>query len=50
MPVLSKLADNKELNLPYLPLVWTLAFGTCLGGKYSMDSYIDRIGQPIGSS
>lgn len=28
------LADKKALNLPLQPLVWALAFGACLGGKF----------------
>jgi P protein len=27
------LAENEALNLPLQPLVWSLAFGACLGGK-----------------
>lgn len=26
------LAENEALNLPLQPLVWSLAFGACLGG------------------
>lgn len=28
------LAQNKALGLPLQPLVWALAFGACLGGKF----------------
>lgn len=28
------LAENEALNLPLQPLVWALAFGACLGGKF----------------
>lgn len=27
------LAENEALGLPLQPLVWSLAFGACLGGK-----------------
>lgn len=30
------LSENKELGLPLQPLVWALAFGACLGGKFLM--------------
>ena len=33
LPVLVKLGEDTNLNLPFMPLVWTLAFGTCLGGN-----------------
>lgn len=29
------LAEKKALNLPLQPLIWALAFGACLGGKFS---------------
>lgn len=28
------LAENEALGLPLQPLVWSLAFGACLGGKF----------------
>lgn len=28
------LAENEALGLPLQPLVWALALGACLGGKY----------------
>lgn len=29
------LSEKKALNLPLQPLIWALAFGACLGGKFS---------------
>ncbi|KAG8226144.1 hypothetical protein J437_LFUL005805 [Ladona fulva] len=31
--IIISLAENRELNLPFQPLVWALAFGACLGGN-----------------
>lgn len=31
--VVISLAENETLSLPIQPLVWTLAFGPCLGGN-----------------
>lgn len=36
------LAEKKALNLPLQPLVWALAFGACLGGKYQSSKQIAR--------
>ncbi|XP_064618638.1 P protein-like [Lineus longissimus] len=33
VPVLIQLGEDPKLNLPFMPLVWALAFGTCLGGN-----------------
>lgn len=32
--IVISLAQNRELGLPFHPLVWSLALGACLGGKY----------------
>ncbi|XP_058793349.1 P protein-like [Phymastichus coffea] len=31
--IATKLAENQELQLPLQPLIWALAFGSCLGGN-----------------
>ncbi|XP_035663248.1 P protein-like [Branchiostoma floridae] len=33
IPIIISLADDPNLNLPLRPLVWSLAFGACLGGN-----------------
>lgn len=33
--IAANLANDSELNLPLQPLIWSLSFGACLGGKYS---------------
>lgn len=33
IPVIVKMADSPDVCLPLKPLVWTLAFGACLGGN-----------------
>lgn len=33
------LAENESLDLPLQPLVWALAFGACLGGKFQIIFY-----------
>ncbi|XP_074650858.1 P protein-like [Tubulanus polymorphus] len=33
VPVLIRLSEDTALNLPLHPIVWALAFGTCLGGN-----------------
>lgn len=35
LKIVISLAENKTLNLPLQPLVWSLALGACLGGKFS---------------
>lgn len=31
--IAANLANDSELNLPLQPLIWSLSFGACLGGK-----------------
>jgi len=33
IPVIIQLTEDATLNLPLLPLAWSLAFGACLGGN-----------------
>jgi len=33
IPVILQLAEDPTLNLPLLPLAWSLSFGACLGGN-----------------
>lgn len=37
------LAQNSALNLPLQPLVWALAFGACLGGKFARFSLFVKL-------
>lgn len=32
--VVVTLAENESLKVPIQPLVWAVAFGPCLGGKF----------------
>ena len=33
LPVVIKLSEDTDVNLPLQPLVWALAFGACFGGN-----------------
>ena len=33
IPVITRLAESREVDLPLQPLVWSLALGACLGGN-----------------
>lgn len=31
--IVTRIAEDRDINLPIQPLVWTIAFGPCLGGN-----------------
>ena len=36
--IVISLSENEQLGLPMQPLVWSLAFGACLGGKLKKEN------------